>query len=219
MHKLLIFGDQDIARLAGHYFSQDSPYEVAAYCVDAAFRQNNHFEGLPLVDFESIEQHYPPREYSMFVAVSYRQINRFRAQKFAEAKAKGYTLANYISSKCTWLSQFQPGENCFILEDNTIQPFVRIGANVTLWSGNHIGHDSIIEDDVFITSQVVVSGRVRVGRGSFIGVNASLAHNIHIGAESLIGAGAVITQDSEAGSVYVPPRALKLDKRSHEVSL
>ena len=56
------------------------------------------------------------------------------------------------------ISPRPPGDNCFILEDNTVQPFVTIGNNVTLWSGNHIGHDSVIEDDCFISSHVVVSG-------------------------------------------------------------
>jgi UDP-3-O-[3-hydroxymyristoyl] glucosamine N-acyltransferase len=81
------------------------------------------------------------------------------------------------------------GENCFILEDNTVQPFVTIGNNVTLWSGNHIGHDSCIEDDCFITRMSLVSGHVRVGAGSFLGVNATLRNSISIAPESLIAAG------------------------------
>jgi len=33
---------------------------------------------------------------------------------------------------------------------------VTIGNNVTLWSGNHIGHDAMIDDHGFITSHVVI---------------------------------------------------------------
>ena len=55
------------------------------------------------------------------------------------------------------------GENCFIFEDNTIQPFVKIGDDVVLWSGNHIGHHAEIGDHCFISSHVVISG-LRAGR-------------------------------------------------------
>lgn len=101
------------------------------------------------------------------------------------------------------LNQGKIGENCFILEDNTIQPFVTIGNNVTLWSGNHIGHHSVISDHCFIASHVVVSGGVEIGERSFIGVNATLRDHIKIGECCVIGAGAIILADAEAEGVYV----------------
>jgi len=219
MAKIVIFGAQDIAKLADYYFTHDSEHEVVAYTIDAAYRSEDSFMDRPLVDFEAVERFFPPAGYQLFIAVSYRQMNQFRAKKYEEAKAKGYTLPSYISSKCSYLSQFPPGDNCFILEDNTIQPFVRIGNHVTLWSGNHIGHDSVIEDHVYMTSQVVVSGRVRIGAYSFLGVNATLRNGISIGAHNLIGAGAAVMQDTQAHEAWVPPRAVKLNKRSDEVAL
>jgi sugar O-acyltransferase (sialic acid O-acetyltransferase NeuD family) len=190
-----------------------------AFTVDAAYRDQETFQGLPVVDFEEVEKRFPPNSYAMFVAVSYAKMNQLRAEKYEQAKAKGYALPSYISSHCTYLSQHPPGDNCFILEDNTIQPFVRIGNNVTLWSGNHIGHDSQIGDHCYLTSQVVVSGRVTIEPYCFLGVNATLRNGITLGASSLIGAGAAIMQDTEPHSVYVPPRAVKLDKSSEEVQL
>ena len=47
------------------------------------------------------------------------------------------------------------GENTFIFEANVVQPGVTVGDNVVLWSGNHIGHDSVIEDHCFIASHAV----------------------------------------------------------------
>ena len=72
--------------------------------------------------------------------MSYAKMNKLRAEKYYQAKQLGYELVSYISSRCSFLTEYPVGENCAILEDNTIQPFVRIGNNVTLWSGNHIGH-------------------------------------------------------------------------------
>ena len=87
-----------------------------------------------------------------------------------------------------------------------MQPFVRIGSNVTLWSGNHIGHDSTIGDHCFISSHVVVSGHVQVGAGCFIGVNATLRNSISIAEYTLIGAGALVIRDTAAG-IGLPGRA------------
>ena len=216
--RLVIFGAGDIARLAHHYFTHDSPHEVAGFAVDSAFRKSDEFLGLPLVDAEEATTRFPPAEYDMFVALSYAKMNGLRAEKYAAMKAAGYRLVSYVSSRCSYLTS-PPGDNCFILEDNTVQPFVTIGNDVTLWSGNHIGHDSAIEDHCFITSHVVVSGNVRVGTRSFIGVNATLRNSITIGPQTLIGAGAIIMKDTKAKEVYLPERAKLFQKSSDEIEL
>jgi sugar O-acyltransferase (sialic acid O-acetyltransferase NeuD family) len=219
MAKLVIFGAGDIARLAHHYFTHDSPHEVAAFIVDRAFRQGDEFQGLPLIDAEDATERFRPSDYDMFVAMSYAKMNAVRAEKYASMKAAGYRLVSYVSSRCSYLSQAPPGDNCFILEDNTIQPFVTIGNNVTLWSGNHIGHDATIEDHCFITSHVVVSGHVRIGTRSFIGVNATLRNSITIAPQTLIGAGAIIMKDTKTKEVYMPERAKRFVKSSDEIDL
>ena len=219
MASVVIFGAGDIAKLAHFYFSRDSEHRVVGFTVDAVFRREPTMAGLPLVDFETVERDFPPADCQMFVALSYAEMNQLRARKYAEAKSRGYTLASYVSSRCTNLAEHSFGDNCFILEDNTIQPFVRIGNDVTLWSGNHIGHDSTIEDHTFIASHIVVSGRVRVGPYCFIGVNATLRNGIAIAPRTLIGAGAVIMKSTEEGGVYLAPRPTLADKRSDEITL
>jgi sugar O-acyltransferase (sialic acid O-acetyltransferase NeuD family) len=217
--KLVIFGAGDIARLAHFYFSSDSAHTVEAFAVDAAYRAADTFEGLPLVDFESVAARFPPSAYRMFVAVSYAGMNRVRAAKYEQAKAMGYTLATYISSRCTWLATDPPGDNCFVLEDNTVQPFVKIGSNVTLWSGNHIGHDAVIDDHCFVSSHVVISGRVHVGAYCFLGVNATIRNAITLAPETLVGAGAIIMADTAPKSVYAPERTAVFPRPSDKVKI
>lgn len=219
MAKLVVFGAGDIARLAHFYFSTDSEHEIAAFTVDAEYRQSESFMDLQLVPFDQIVERYPPSEYRMFVALSYAKMNDVRASRYAAAKARGYELVSYISSRCSYLSQHPPGDNCFILEDNTVQPFVSIGNDVTLWSGNHIGHDATIEDHCFITSHVVISGYVRVGTRSFIGVNATLRNSITLAPQTLIGAGAIIMKNTKPKEVYMPERAKLFPKTSDEIDL
>ena len=219
MAQIVLIGAGDIARLAHFYFTKDSEHEVVAFAVDAEYRQCDSFLGLPLLDLDQVVSRYPPSDYKMFVAISYTDMNRVRAAKYAHAQALGYQLVSYVSSRCTYLAADPPGDNCFILEDNTIQPFVRIGNNVTMWSGNHIGHDSVVADHCFISSHVVVSGHVRIEQACFIGVNATLRNGITIAESTLIGAGALVMKDTKPGSVHVGIRAERLPKTSDEIGL
>jgi sugar O-acyltransferase (sialic acid O-acetyltransferase NeuD family) len=203
MKPIVIFGTGDIAQLAWFYFTHDSPHEVVGFTVDRAFLDKETFCGLPVFAFEDAPDRWPSSEFDMFVALSYSSLNRLRREKCDAARAKGYALVSYISSKATVWPGFQHGENCFILEDNTLQPFAVVGNNVTLWSGNHIGHHSRIGDDCFIASHVVISGGVEIGNSCFIGVNATFRDHIKIGERCVIGAGCLITGDAEAEGVYI----------------
>lgn len=200
---LVIFGTGDIAQLAHYYFNSDTAHEVAAFTVDAGYIQAHEFCGLPVVAFEEVDDRYPPDRFDFFVALSYSKLNAIRKDKFLAAKAKGYQLVSYISSRATVLNDGLIGDNCFILEDNTIQPFVKIGHNVSLWSGNHIGHHSVIRDHTFMASHVVVSGGVDIGEQCFIGVNATLRDHITVGDRCVVGAGALLLADAAADGVYI----------------
>lgn len=200
---LVVFGLGDMAQLAHYYFQNDSDYEVAGFTVDAAYLDAPEFCGLPVVPFEEVAQRFPPDSFSLFVAMGYAKLNAARKEKYLAAKALGYRMASYVSSRATILNDGQIGENCFVLEDNTVQPFVRIGDNVVLWSGNHIGHHSTIASHAFITSHVVVSGGVRVGEQCFIGVNSTLRDRIKVGERCVLGAGTLLLEDAEPEGVYV----------------
>lgn len=201
--KLIIFGCGEIAQLAHYYFSTDSDYQISAFTVDADYLTQTEFCGLPVVPFEDVASLYPPQSHDLFVALSYSGLNGVRKEKYLHAKAMGYVLANYVSTRASILNQDNIGENCLILEDNTIQPFAVIGNNVTLWSGNHIGHHASIGDHCFIASHCVISGGVRIGESCFLGVNATLRDHIVVGERCVIGAGALLLADAAAEGVYL----------------
>lgn len=202
---LVIIGAGAIAEVAHYYFTRDAGRTVAMFSVDAAYLKEDSFCGCPVIPFEELADRCPPSDYDVFIALGYAKLNTIRREKFEAARAMGYTLPSYVSSRASVLNDGRIGSNCFILEDNTIQPFATIGDNVTLWSGNHIGHHSTIEDHVFVASHVVVSGNCRVGEASFLGVNATLRDGINVGARCVIGAGALLLSDAEPEGVYLGP--------------
>ena len=173
--------------------------------------------GLPVVPFEEIETAFPPEHYQMFVAIGYRNLNAARAGKYRQAKAKGYALASYVSTRSLLWPDLKLGDNCLILEGNTIQPFVTIGSNVIIWCGNLISHHVHIGDNAFIASHVVVSGGVKIGRSCFIGVNATLREHLSIADNTIVGAGALILKNTEENAGYLESATGKVGVPSHRL--
>lgn len=209
---LIIYGTGETALLAYEYFTHDSPYEVVAFTVQRKFMTKKVIRKLPVVQFETIRKRYAPTMYDMFVAVSYTKLNRVRASLYALAKKKKYALASYVSSRAFVWRTVKIGDNCFILENNVIQHGVVIGNDVTLWSGNHVGHQTRISDHVFVSSHCVISGYCNIGAYSFLGVNSTFNDRIIIAPDTIIGSGAVVIRSTEEGKTYVGNPAKPLEK-------
>ena len=202
--KLIIFGNGEIAEIANFYFSQFTNYEIVCFTIDDEFIKENKFCNKPIVPFVDIEKNFSPKEYDLHVAISYQKLNQLREKKYLEAKNKNYTLASYVSvSSHINLNKIIFGENCFILENQTIQNDVKIGNNVMIWSSNHIGHNSTIGDHTYISSNVVISGHCEIGSRCFFGVNSSIADFCKIEDDCFIGMGANVNKDLKSLSTAI----------------
>ena len=218
MSDVVLFGLGDFARIARIYLAEDSPHEVVAFTANERYIEAKELDDLPVVPFETLTETHSPDRCSMFVAIGFSGVNRARREVYEQCKALGYELISYVNSKATYWGELQIGDNCFVFEENVIQPNVRIGNDVVLWSGNHIGHDSTIEDHVFIASHAVISGNVTIGESSFIGVNATFRDAITVAPRCVIGAGALIMKDTVEGGVYSVRGTEPLEKKSWELT-
>jgi len=201
MAKIVIFGVQDFAQLAHFYLTREGRHEIVAFAVHRQYIVSDSFMGLPVVPFESLVITHPPKDFQMFVPMSSAKMNSIRQGVYEQIKAKGYRFVSYISPRATYYGT-PIGENCFIFENNVIQPFTSIGNNVIMWSGNHFGHHSSIADHCFISSHVVISGHVTIGQNCFVGVNATINNGISISKSTFIGSGALVTADTQESGVY-----------------
>lgn len=203
MSKLVIFGAGQTAEIVYHYFTTDSPHQIVAFTADKAFIKRKTFLGLPVVPFETVDKEFPPSEFDMFVAMSYTNLNRLRAAKYAQAKKKKYRLITYISSKSSLVGKRDMGDNCLILESQVIQPYATIGNDVFVWGGVVIGHHSRIDDHCWLTSESSIGGNTHIGPYCFLGLNATVGHVVTVGAESFIGANTLVTKNAPPKSVFI----------------
>ena len=215
--KLIIVGTGLFPEVARCYFDELSEYETIGYACHQKYKQSDNLYGLPLYAIEDLKDIYSPEQVTIFVGIGYRQINKVRQHVYEELKALGYSFATFIHPNIKIWRSTSIGENVFIFEDNTIQPYTKIGNNTTLWSGNHIGHHSHVGDHSFISSHVVISGSCKVGNNVFIGVNATLYDGLIISDETLVGAGAIISKNTKRKEVFVPTVTKALSKNSEEI--
>lgn len=212
MEKVVIFGTSSLALLSHFCLTHDSPYEVVGFTVDQSFIKEKELHGLPVVPFENIESVYPPDSCKMLVAILANRINKTRAEKYQQAKEKGYSFISYVSTKAVTWPGLAVGENCFIGEGSIVRPFLEIGDDVMIMAGTFIGHNSVIKDHSFIASRAVLLGAVTIEPYCCIGANATILDGVTVAKECVIGAGAVIHENTTERGVYRvnPPTLLPL---------
>jgi sugar O-acyltransferase (sialic acid O-acetyltransferase NeuD family) len=215
--KVVIFGATEMAMMSHFYLSHDSPYDVVAFTVDRQFIKEETLCGLPVLPFDEIQSVYPPTDYRMQVAIMYGRLNRTRAEKYYQAKQKGYELVSYVSSKALTWPGLIIGDNCLILESCVISPFAKIANDVVMTPGCVINHHSTIEDHCFLGAHVVVLGHVTVQPYCFLGANSTIRDGVSIARECIIGAGALITRNTKERGVYIGNPAEPVPKPSNEL--
>lgn len=215
MSRIVLFGIGRGADAAYRYLVRDSEHEICAFTVDRNYIRSATFRKLPVVPFEEIEHHFPPESYQMFILLGYQEMNALRERKYIEAKSKGYRFISYVCSDFFRVEDLEIGENCFILDNQSICLDVKIGNNVVMWSSNHIGDMSTVRDHAWISSHVTIAANVTVSENCFLGVGATVSGRVTLGKASFVGAHALISSDTTPGSVHVCAETPAVGVNSH----
>lgn len=216
MEKIIIWGVGQISQVFTFYIQKYTQYNICAYTLDREYAgDKKEFNGIPIIAFEEIEKHFPPNQYKMAVIMGYKNLNRYREERYLQAKAKGYDFINYISPHSLVETECV-GENVFILGQCHIQPFTKIGNNCVIWSGTIIGHHTIIDDNCFIAG-ARVSGSVTIESNCFLGNSSMIADGIIIGKHSIIGQACMIQRNTKDCSVFVNRQTKRMNITSEQV--
>jgi acetyltransferase-like isoleucine patch superfamily enzyme len=203
MSKVVLYGTGRGADVARRFLQRDSDHQVCGFTLDSDYMTSDTFCGLPVVAFENVEKVFPPDEFKMLTLLGYQGMNGLRRRKYEEGKAKGYGFISYVNSHFYKAGDVEIGENCFILDNQSISLDVRIGNNVVLWSSNHIGDLTVVEDHVWLASHVTVAAEAVLGAGSFLGLGATVGNRVKIAPETFVGAQTFLSAGTTPGGVHL----------------
>ena len=217
--EIVIYGNGQVAELAMTRFMADSPHRVLGFTVDGAFIRQPVLHGLPVVPFDDVERHFPPDRVRLFVAVGPTHCNRIRAERFEQARRRGYRFASYVSSRAQVAGDVLIGESATIGEGVIVHPFVRIGDNVHVGTASVISHHCVLGDHSFFAVGCLLAGNVKVGARSFLGARATVRDHVTIGEASVVGTGVTVLRNVAASSVLVAAEPVLLPVDSASVRL
>lgn len=216
---LVLFGNGKFASLAWYCITHDSAHRVVAFTVDAPFLKEDRLHGLPVVDFTQVQERFAPTEHEMLVHLGQTDMGALRISRVAAARAKGYRLASYVSSRALTWPDLRIGENCSIYDGVIVEPFVSIGENAILRNGVHLCHHARVGDHCFLAAGACLGGGAILEPRCFVGLNATIRDGIRVAEGCLIAAGAVVASDTEPDGLYLGVPARRAPKPASAFSV
>jgi sugar O-acyltransferase (sialic acid O-acetyltransferase NeuD family) len=211
--KTIIYGNGQYARLIYQNIIDQGGPEIVAFTADREFIRERTFQGLPLVEFEDVEKIYPPDEFTMLTVIAFWRM-RNREVMFNKAKAKGYSLENFIGSGAIVPSDVVIGENNIINECVVLGPFGQLGDNNMIRPNTYIGHNFRIHSHCYVAPGCTIGGGCEIKSLSFVGIGTTVRDKITVERETLIGAGSLVLANTEPWSRYVGSPAQKMGEHA-----
>jgi len=121
-----------------------------------------------------------------------------------------YEFATVVSKKSNVSKYCKIGMGCIVQDLTNISFNAILGKNVKVNTGANVMHDGVVGDHSTIAPNAVILGYVKIGKCCFVGANSTLLPNTTIDANSILGAGCVVTKNLDKG-VYagVPAKKIK----------
>lgn len=200
--QVVVFGTGEISQLFWEMNDSEDLVSVAAFTVNRQYRDIAAFKSRPVVDFEDVENIYPPDKFDMIMCVGYLNI-RLRKELYYEAKAKGYTLPNCVSRTAYLGKGLEMGENNLVFRDVHLGGGGKMGNNNFISTKTYIGHNFNMGSHCYMAPRCTIGGNSRIDDLCFFGISATVINNIHIARETQLGPASLTLKNTEEYSMYV----------------
>ena len=203
MKQVLLAGNAITADILYSYLKCDARYEVVGVTVDDEFIESVGIESVRSVAISQLKTAFSPDTVSIIMAMGYSNLNRDRESMFLRLREMGYEIETYVHPDARIYSEYPLGNGCVVLPNSVIEPHVRVEENTMIWCNVTLAHHCSVAENCWVASGAVVSGQANVLRNSFIGVNATIVNEVIVGDFNVIGAAAMISKNTKAGTVHL----------------
>ena len=134
--------------------------------------------------------------------------NRRRADTWVRLQEEGFEFASAIHPSAVIAPDVEIGRGVMVCAGAIVNTGSQIGDNVILNTACSIDHHNNIGSHTHIGPGAHLGGTVDVGEGAFVGLGSCVIPGRSLGSWSVVGAGAVVTNEVAAGTVVlgVPAR-------------
>jgi len=164
--------------------------ELVGFVDDDLALHHSSFLGLPVLgsiaDLPSIDHE------AVVVAIGH---NLTRQKISRQLKTQRVQFATAVHPSAIIGSEVTIGPGSVIAAGVIINAGARIGEGVILNTGCTVDHHNHLDDYVHIAPGANLGGEVTVGRGTLVGIGATVMPQRQLGEWSTVGAGAVITKN------------------------
>ncbi|WP_040494730.1 NeuD/PglB/VioB family sugar acetyltransferase [Ilumatobacter nonamiensis] len=139
--------------------------------------------------------------------------NAARARIAADVGDHGFDLATARSAYAVVSPTATVGAGSHLLPGSVVNAATRLGAGTIVNTNASIDHDGDVGDFVHIAPGVAIGGAVRIGDRTFVGIGARILPGLALGADVIVGGGAVVVSDVPAGTTVVGIPARPVEQR------
>ena len=129
--------------------------------------------------------------------------NRIRQTIFQRLLNNGENFANAVHPSAIIGTGVGLETGIVICAGVVINTGTKVGQNVILNTGCTVDHHNIIENHAHIAPGVHLGGDVTIGKGTLVGIGATVMPQRQVGCWSKVGAGAVVTRNVPAETTVV----------------
>ena len=136
--------------------------------------------------------------------------NLLRCKLSSTVRHIGFHIPNIISNDAKISKRSKLGEGIAIMPGAIINADTTINDGCIINTNASIDHEGYLEPFVHIAPGCSLSGKVKIGRNSFIGTGARIIDGVSVGTNVIAGAGTVIIHDVEDNCTVVGVPAKKI---------
>ncbi|MBP1465744.1 acetyltransferase [Candidatus Chloroploca sp. M-50] len=192
--KLLLVGAGTYGQVYLSYLREQALFEVVGFLDDNPMLNGKLIEGVPVVGNTDDLLHYRCQGIEGIIAPIGN--NKARVRILEKAQESGLLTPNFIHPTAIIAKEVVIGQGVYILPGSIIMPYVRIHDYVMISMSTNVAHHVELCSGCFLSTGVNVGAGITINKNVFVGMGANIMTGVKsIGADAIIGAGAVVIRD------------------------
>ena len=198
MKTLVIIGAGGHGRVVADCAQQLNTYQKIVF-LDDSFKETKHSGEWQIVDeIKSFPNYINSSDF--IVAIGN---NRLRGKIFEQLNNANASIVSLIHPSAVVSPNSTIGKGVIVCANAVVNIGAQIADGCIINTGATVDHDCVLAENVHISPGVNIAGGVSIAKFSWLGIGSTVIERLTFAENTQIGAGAVVTQSTQANSLYL----------------